>query len=198
MLPHNKETIRNADLRRGERDALRITVKRLAHVSNEALELCRTEKFLRHQLRYCAQHRRAILHDFFHLANYTKKSARWMLRRVEFPPKFLAEVLRLTADAFQIIKVSRRDFLQHSAHMRHRHGGESVLLTRIIQMTQEKTHQLAAFGLAFPPSRCRGRLLLNIGEHVTDGFHCIFINSSATLWKRRVAGGAGRDPRSRD
>ncbi len=121
-----------------------------------------------------------------------------MLRRVELPPKFLAEILRLAADALQIVKVGRRNFLQHGAHMRHRHGGESVLLTRIVQMAQEETHQLAALGLTLPPLRRCGRLLLNIGEHVADGFHFVFINSSAIPWKHQVAGGAGRDPRNRD
>ena len=82
--------------------------------------------------------------------------------------------------------------------MRHRHGGESVLLTRIIQMAQEETHQLAAFGLALPPLRCRGRFLLNIGEHVANGFHFVLISQNVTLWKHRVVGGASRYLRNRD
>ncbi len=96
---------------------------------------------------------------------------RLVLRRVQFPPEFFAEVLRLTADAFEVIQILRRDFFQHGAEVRHRHRGEAVLLARIVEVALEEPHQLAPLRLALPPLGRLRRLLLKIRQQFTNGLH---------------------------
>ena len=50
-----------------------------------------------------------------------------MFLRIEFVPEFLAEVLRLATDTFQIVEVSGRYLLKDGAKMRHRHRREAVM-----------------------------------------------------------------------
>ena len=99
------------------------------------------------------------------------KSARRVLRGVEFPPEGLAEALGLAADAFQIIEVFGRNFFKHGTEVRHRHRREPVVFTGIIQMAKKKSHQFAPFGLALLSLRRLRRFFLNVEEHLADGFH---------------------------
>lgn len=96
-----------------------------------------------------------------------------MFGRVQFPPKFLAEVFCLTTDALEIIQVLRRYSLDHSAEVRHRHGGEAVVRARMIQVTKEKAHELATLRLALPSLWRLGRFFLEIGKMLADGLHVI-------------------------
>ena len=91
---------------------------------------------------------------------------------VQFPPELFAEIFRLTADTLQIIEVLSGDFFKHRAEMRHRHRREAVMCARIVQMPEEEAHQFTAFGLALSSFRCLGRLFLNIGKDIANGFHC--------------------------
>ena len=63
-----------------------------------------------------------------------------MLRRVQLPPKLFAEILRLAANTLQIIEILGRYLLKHRTEVRHRHGRETVLFARIIQVTKEESH----------------------------------------------------------
>ena len=201
VLAHDKEAVRDTYLRGGERDAVRLPVKGLFHAGDKARELRAAEEFFRYGLRRPAQHRRTVLHDFFHVVQYIRKSARRMLRGIELPPEALAEVLRLATGAFQIIEVGGRYLLEYGAEVRHRHGREPVLLAGIVQVAKEKTHELAAFGEALSPFGRRRRFLLKIRQYLADGFHEISIAPrpfSSTRYSHRASGGAARYPHSRD
>src|SRR3989344_1372163 len=69
--PHDEDAPRDAHLCRGERHTVGLDIKRHAHVLDERGEFGRAEEFVRHWLGHLAQHRRAVLHDFFHVAHYT-------------------------------------------------------------------------------------------------------------------------------
>lgn len=82
ILAYDKKPPRDADLWSRERYALGLAVKRLFHIGDKARELCGAEQRPRHRERLLSQHRRAVLHDFFHVLQYNRLACR-MLRRIE-------------------------------------------------------------------------------------------------------------------
>lgn len=102
---------------------------------------------------------------------------------VELPPEGLRETLCLAADTFQIIEVLGRDLFKHRAEVRHGHGREPVLFTRIIKVTKKEAHNLAALGEAFFTLRYFCHLLLELRHHLADGFHVDSI-FAPKVWRR--------------
>lgn len=70
-----------------------------------------------------------------------------MFFRIKQPPEFLGKILRVFADAFQIIEIFCGNLLQYFTHASHAHGREAVFHTTRIELFAEIGHQFPAFGI---------------------------------------------------
>lgn len=100
--------------------------------------------------------------------SYLKGIFRHVLFGVDFPPEPLAEILRLAADALQVIEVRGRNLLKNEAHARHGDGRESILCAGVVQVPHKKAHEFAAFGLATLTCLCFCHLLLKLRKIVAN------------------------------
>lgn len=66
---------------------------------------------------------------------------------IKFVPKFLTEVLSAAAHALQVIQILRRYLFEDGSERGHRERHDAIVFPRVIQVAQEKTHELAALGL---------------------------------------------------
>ena len=56
-----------------------------------------------------------------------------MLLGVELPPEFLAEIIRVVADAFEVVQVFRGDSFEYLPHSRHSEQWQAIPHARCIQ-----------------------------------------------------------------
>ena len=70
-----------------------------------------------------------------------------MILGIEQPPEFLGKILRIVADALQIVEVFRGYLLQGLPHPAHADGGQAVAYTARVKLFAEIFHEFPALRL---------------------------------------------------